>query len=73
MKENIDAADAIQAASIKLPPGTFKAGVESGRLAFDVQPAGGAERDVIWGMFKVAVDSGYLPSLPGEEAIYRPQ
>lgn len=73
MKENIDEADAIQTRTVKLPPGTFKAGVQSGRLAFDIQPAWGAERDVIWAMFKVAVDTAYLPNLPGEDAIYRPR
>lgn len=73
MKENVDEADAIQTRSIKLPAGTFKAAVESGRLSFDVQPAWEGEREVIRGMFKVAVDSGYLPKLPGEDAIYRPK
>ena len=56
-----------------MPSGVFKAGVQSGRLQFDVLPAAGAERDVIWGMFKVAVDTGYLPKLPGEDSIYQPQ
>lgn len=73
MKDNLDAADAILVNSIKLPAGVFKAGVQSGRLVFDVLPATGAERDVIWGMFKVAVDTEYLPKLPSEDAIYRPQ
>ena len=73
MKENIDDADAIVSNSLKLPGGVFKAGVQSGRLQFDVLPAAGAERDVIWGMFKVAVDTGYLPKLPGEDSIYQPQ
>jgi ABC-type nitrate/sulfonate/bicarbonate transport system substrate-binding protein len=71
VKDNIEQADAIQTETVKLPPGTFKAGVQSGRLAFEFQPAAGAERDVIWGMFKVAVDTGYLPKLPDEDAIHR--
>jgi ABC-type nitrate/sulfonate/bicarbonate transport system substrate-binding protein len=73
MKDNIDEADAIQTKTVKLPAGVFKAGVQSGRLSFDVQPAWGAERNVIWDMFKVAVDTAYLPNLPNEDAIYRPQ
>ena len=55
-----------------MPPGIYKAGVQSGRLAFDVLPAAGAQRTEIWVMFKVAVDTGYLPQLPGEDAIYKP-
>ena len=73
MKDNLDGADAIVSNSLKLPGGIFKAGVQSERLAFDVLPAAGAERDVIWGMFKVAVDTGYLPRLPSEDAIFRPK
>jgi NitT/TauT family transport system substrate-binding protein len=73
MKDNLDDADAIVSNSLKLPGGVFKAGVQSGRLVFDVLPAAGAEREVIWGMFKVAVDTGYLPKLPGEDSIYQPQ
>ena len=44
----------------------------SGRLVYDVLPAWEGERAVIWDMFKVAVDSGYLPKLPDEGAIYKP-
>ena len=73
MKDNVDDTDAIVVNSLKMPPGIFKAGVQSGRLVFDVLPAAGAQRDVIWDMFKVAVDTGYLPKLPGEDAIYKPQ
>jgi ABC-type nitrate/sulfonate/bicarbonate transport system substrate-binding protein len=73
MKDNLDDADAILTRSIKLPNGVFKSAVQSGRLVFDVLPASGAEREVIWGMFKVAVETGYLPQMPSEDAIYRPQ
>jgi NitT/TauT family transport system substrate-binding protein len=73
MKDNLDESDAIVSNTLKLPRGVFTAGVQSGRLAYDVLPAKGAERDVIWGMFKVAVDTGYLAKLPGEDAIYQPQ
>jgi NitT/TauT family transport system substrate-binding protein len=72
MRDNLDDADAIVAKSVNLPVGIFKEGVQSGRLIFDVLPAGGAERDVIWGMLKVAVETGYLPKLPGEDSIYKP-
>lgn len=71
MKGNLDDADSIVANSLKLPSGTFKAGVESGRLVFDILPTVGTERDVVWGMLKVAVETGYLPALPSEDSIYQ--
>jgi ABC-type nitrate/sulfonate/bicarbonate transport system substrate-binding protein len=72
MKTNTDAADRIVAASVKLPPGVFKEAVTSGRLVYDIQPAWESERSVIWDMFKIAVDIGYLPKLPDEGVIYKP-
>jgi ABC-type nitrate/sulfonate/bicarbonate transport system substrate-binding protein len=72
IKTNVDAADRIVAASVKLPPGVLKEAVTSGRLVYDIQPAWEAERAVIWDMFKIAVDIGYLPKLPDEGAIYKP-
>ncbi len=72
VKTNLDEADRIVVGSIKLPPGVFKEAVASGRLVYDVLPAWESERAVIWDMFKVAVDSGYLPKLPDEGAIYKP-
>jgi ABC-type nitrate/sulfonate/bicarbonate transport system substrate-binding protein len=72
IKTNTDAADRIVAASVKLPPGVLKDAVASGRLVYDIQPAWEAERAVIWDMFKIAVDIGYLPKLPDEGAIYKP-
>ena len=69
---NTDAADRIVAASVKLPAGILKEAVASGRLVYDIQPAWEGERAVIWDMFKVAVDIGYLPRLPDEGAIYKP-
>ena len=71
-KTNLDEADRIVVGSVKLPPGVFKEAVASGRLVYDVLPAWEGERAVIWDMFKVAVDSGYLPKLPDEGAIYKP-
>jgi NitT/TauT family transport system substrate-binding protein len=69
---NLDEADKILAESIKLPRGAFKAAVSSGRLAYDIKPAWGSEREAIWNMFKIAVDAGYLPKLPSELVIYKP-
>ena len=72
IKSNTDEADRIVVNTVKLPPGVFKEAVTSGRLVYDVLPAWEGERAVIWDMFKVAVDSGYLPKLPDEAAIYKP-
>ncbi|HYB42293.1 MAG TPA: ABC transporter substrate-binding protein [Candidatus Methylomirabilis sp.] len=72
VKTNLDDADRIVVGTIKLPPGVFKEAVSSGRLVYDVLPAWEAERPVIWDMFKIAVDSGYLDKLPDEGAIYKP-
>lgn len=72
IKANLDDADRIVVGSVKLPPGVFKEAVASGRLVYDVMPAWEAERAVIWDMFRIAVDVGYLPKLPDEGAIYRP-
>ena len=71
VKTNLDEADRIVVGSVKLPPGVLKDAVASGRLVYDVLPAWEGERAVIWDMFKVAVDSGYLPKLPDEGAIYK--
>ena len=72
MKANPDEADKILVESVKLPPGIFKEALASGRMAYDVKPAWEGEREAIWNMFKIAVDAGYLPKLPGESVIYRP-
>lgn len=72
IRSNIDEADDIVANTVKLPKGALKEGVTSGRIVFEILPAWGAERAVIEEMFKVAVDTGYLPKLPGENAIYKP-
>lgn len=72
IKANLDDADRIVVGSIKLPAGVFKDAVASGRLVYDVLPAWEAERGVIWDMFKIAVDVGYLPKLPDDGAIYKP-
>jgi NitT/TauT family transport system substrate-binding protein len=72
IRTNVDDADEIVSKSVNLPRGIFKEAVASGRLVFDVLPAWEAERAVIWDMFKVAVDTKYLPKLPGEDAIFKP-
>ncbi len=72
IRASLDDADRIVAGSVKLPPGVFKEAVASGRLVYDVMPAWEAERAVIWDMFRIAVDVGYLPKLPDEGAIYKP-
>jgi len=72
MKSNPDDADRIVVGSVKLPPGVMKEAVTAGRIVYDILPAWEGERAVIWDMFKVAVDSGYLPKLPDEGAIYKP-
>src|SRR5918999_19171 len=55
VKQNVDEADAIVARTVKLPPGIFKEAIASGRWVFDVQPAWGKERKIIWDMFERAV------------------
>jgi len=72
IKTNVEAADRIVVGTLKLPPGVLKEAVTSGRLVYDIQPAWEGERAVIWDMFKIAVDIGYLPKLPDEGAIYKP-
>jgi NitT/TauT family transport system substrate-binding protein len=72
IRANPDDADEIVSKSVNLPRGIFKEAVESRRLVFEVLPAWEAERAIIWDMFKVAVDTNYLPKLPGEDAIYKP-
>jgi ABC-type nitrate/sulfonate/bicarbonate transport system substrate-binding protein len=69
---NLDEADKILVGSLKLPPGVFKEAVASGRLAYDVQPAWGPERAALLDMFKIAVQSGHLAKLPGDNVIYSP-
>ena len=68
--ENLDETDAILQRTLKMPAGVYKDAAQSGRLAFDVQPTTGAVRNTIWNMFKVAVDTNFLPKLPPEDSIY---
>ncbi len=72
IRTRTDDADRIVTGTVKLPAGVFKDAVSAGRLIYDIQPAWEGERAVLWEMFKVAVDQGYLPRLPDEGAVYRP-
>ena len=70
--QNVDEADAIVARTVKLPPGVFKEAIASKRWVFDVQPAWGKERKIIWDMFERAVAAKYLDKLPDDGIIYSP-
>ena len=72
IKANPDEADEVVAGTVKLPKGVMKEAFTGGRLVFEIKPAWGAERAALEEMFKVAVDSGYLPKLPPPTAIYQP-
>ncbi len=67
-----DEADAIVVRTVKLPPGVFREAVTSRRWQFEVLPAWGAERKVLWDMFERAVAARYLDRLPDEAIIYTP-
>jgi ABC-type nitrate/sulfonate/bicarbonate transport system substrate-binding protein len=72
LKSNPDEADKIASETVKLPPGTLKEAVASGRWAFDAKPAWGDERKVIWNMLERAVQAGFHPKVPDEGFIYAP-
>ena len=72
LKNNTDEADRVVVNSLKMPPGIFKEAISSGRMAYDIQPAWGEESTALWDMFKLAVDSGYLPKLPDDQVIWKP-
>jgi ABC-type nitrate/sulfonate/bicarbonate transport system substrate-binding protein len=72
LKSNPDEADKIAAETVKLPPGTLKEAVASGRWAFEAKPAWGDERKVIWNMLERAVSAGFHPKVPDEGFIYAP-
>jgi ABC-type nitrate/sulfonate/bicarbonate transport system substrate-binding protein len=69
---SVDEADAIVVRTVKLPPGVFKEAVGARRWEFEVLPAWGGERKVIWDMFERAVAAKYLDRLPDESIIYAP-
>ena len=72
LKSNPEEADKIASETVKLPPGTLKEAVASGRWAFDAKPAWGDERKVIWNMLERAVQAGFHPKVPDESFIYAP-
>jgi ABC-type nitrate/sulfonate/bicarbonate transport system substrate-binding protein len=72
MRANIDESEAILEGTVKMPRGVLRESLTANRLVYDVQPAWEGERAVIWDMFKIAVDHGYLPKLPDETAIWKP-
>jgi NitT/TauT family transport system substrate-binding protein len=72
MKSNIDESEAILEGTVKMPRGVLRESLTGNRLVYDVQPAWEGERAVIWDMFKIAVDHGYLPKLPDQSAIWKP-
>ena len=72
LKSNPEEADKIASETVKLPPGTLKEAVASGRWAFDAKPAWGDERKVIWNMLERAVEAGFHPKVPDEGFIYAP-
>jgi ABC-type nitrate/sulfonate/bicarbonate transport system substrate-binding protein len=72
IRQKSDEADEVVVGTLKLPKGVVKDGVVSDRIVFEVLPAWEGERAAIEAMFKIAVDTGYLPKLPGDGAIYKP-
>jgi len=72
LQSNPEEADRILQRTAKMPEGVLKEAVTARRMTYEFLPAWEGERAVIWDMFKVAVDSGYLPKLPDEAAIYKP-
>jgi ABC-type nitrate/sulfonate/bicarbonate transport system substrate-binding protein len=73
IRTDLDKADEIVAREVKLPPGTFKQAVSSGRMVYEVAPTWEPRnRDALRAMFQAAVDGGYLPKLPDDKAIYTP-
>jgi NitT/TauT family transport system substrate-binding protein len=72
IRSDTDAADKLANETVKLPPGILKAAVESKRWDFDVRPAWGPDRKVIWDMLQRAVAAGFYSKLPDEAIIYVP-
>lgn len=72
VRTNLDGADQIVARTTGLPRGAFREAVLFRRLAFEVRPVWGGERQVLWQMFQVAVEHGVIPGLPDDGVLYRP-
>ena len=72
LRSDPDGADRIAVETVKLPPGILKEAVLTRRWDFDAQPAGGAQRAVIWDMLERAVAAGFHPKLPDPSIIHVP-
>jgi len=72
LQSNPEEADRILQRTAKMPEGVLKEAVTARRMTYELLPAWESERPVIWNMFKLAVDWGYLEKLPDEGAIYAP-
>lgn len=66
------AADKIANETVKLPPGILTAAVQAKRFEFDVRPAWGPDRKVIWDMMERSVKAGFNTKMPDESIIYVP-
>jgi len=72
LQSNPEEADRILQRTAKMPEGVLKEAVTARRMTYEFLPAWEGERQVIWNMFKLAVDWGYLEKLPDDGAIYAP-
>jgi len=72
LQSNPEEADRILQRTAKMPEGVLKEAVTARRMTYEFLPAWEGERQVIWNMFKLAVDWGYLERLPDDGAIYAP-
>jgi len=72
LQSHPEEADRIVQRTAKMPEGVLKDAVTAKRMTYEFLPAWEGERKVIWNMFKLAVDWGYLEKLPDEGAIYAP-
>ena len=73
MHNETDAADKIAFDTLKLPPGIFKAAIDSKRLNMIVEPAWEpATRKSIWDMMERAVKAGFYQKMPDDKIIYAP-
>lgn len=72
MQSNPDEADRIVQRTVKLPEGVLKEAIIARRMVYEILPAWEGERKVVWNMFTLAVDWGYLEKLPDDGVIYSP-
>jgi ABC-type nitrate/sulfonate/bicarbonate transport system substrate-binding protein len=72
LQSNPEEADRIVQRTARMPEGVLKEAVTARRMVYEFHPAWEGERSVIWNMFKLAVDWGYLEKLPDDGVIYAP-